>query len=333
MQTMRLNAVVLLMLLAASAAWAPRAVAQAPAPATPTATPAATPAADPARWGPYARLVGRTFAGEDLAGPPGYASQSRTVQWEVPGQAMRETGVQGSGAPLPDVRILPGDRPGELRFVLADAPAGVVPDGTGHFADAEAYELEVFPGVRNRVVLTGPDTYEMATLKDGAVLARAVYRETASAAHRARPVRTIDPQAALRQAVRDARRAQGVPAHQATPAPADRVLAFQEPVRGPAGTLRVTRAPAWLGECYAAVYINGRWAARLDEAESADFKVPAGAVRVEVAQDPQGRAGCRFGDAAPRVHETELARGESLHVYFSHGGARFHEAVLAPAPR
>jgi hypothetical protein len=129
-------------------------------------------------------------------------------------------------------------------------------------------------------------------------------------------------------------RAAGVPDEPTTELPADRVLAYQEPVRGPSGTLRITRGKAWeAGACFAAVYINGRWAGRFEDAETATFKVPAGKVQVGVGSDPKGRGTCRVGGDAQTVHDTVIAKGESVHVYFAYsGGPQFKEALLAPAP-
>ena len=285
-------------------------------------------AADPAVWGPYAKLVGRTFAGEDVAGWPGYASKTRSIQWEVPGEVMVETGVQANGTELPAMRILPGKRPGELLFDVKRAP-----NATGRIVDADTLAFDLMLGYQNTVRTTGPDSYEMRTEKGGEVKAHAIYRDTSSEAQKQRNVELADKEVADRHAAMLALRAAGVPDEPATPVSADRILAYQEPVRGPSGTLRITRGKAWeAGACFAAVYINGRWAARFEDAETASFKVPAGKVQVAVASDPKGRGTCRVGGDSQTVHDTVLAKGESLHVYFAYnGGPRFKEALLAPA--
>src|SRR5690606_36726492 len=67
--------------------------------------PALAVAADPAVWGPYARLVGRTFAGETVTGGASYASATRTIQWDVPGEVKLETGTQADGTEIPQMPI------------------------------------------------------------------------------------------------------------------------------------------------------------------------------------------------------------------------------------
>jgi|GEM_PF-938485 len=282
-------------------------------------------AADPAVWGPYARLVGKTFAGEGIIDGRIYDRGTRIIQWEVPGEVMLETGVQGSGTELPKTRILPGKRPGELLFDVARAP-----NATGRIVDSDTLQFDLMLGYQNIVRTTGPGTYEMQTLKRGEVQNHTTYRDIDSEAYAQRIAERDEEKAADKHSAMLALRAAGVPDEAAGEAPADRVLAYQEPVRGPAGTLRITRGKAWeAGACYAAVYINGRWAARLDDAETASFKVPAGQVQVSVSTDPQGRGTCRVGQSTQTVHETVLAKGEALHVHFVFsGGVRFREALL-----
>jgi len=286
-------------------------------------------AADPAVWGPYAKFVGRNFVGEDVSGWPGYASRTRSVQWEEPGKVMVETAVQANGTAAPKMRILPGKRPGELVFDVERAP-----NATASVVDADTIRFDQVFGY-STTVRSNADGYDMQVVKKGALKAHAIYRYADSDAQKQRDVELADKAAADKQAAMLALRAAGVPDEAATPAPADRVLAYQEPVRGPSGTLRITRGKAWeASACFAAVYINGRWAARLDEAETATFKVPAGKVQVAIGADPQGRGTCRVGGDAQTAHDTVIARGESLHVHFAfNGGPQFKEAVVAQAPQ
>jgi hypothetical protein len=301
------------------------AVQAAPAQAAPTEPVVA----DPAVWGPYAKLVGKTFAGEDLAGWPGYASKTRSIQWEVPGKVMLETGVQANGTALSKMRISPGKRPGELYFDVEKSP-----NATGRIVDADTLEFDAMLGYRSIVQVTGPDGYEMRVEKGGEVKGSARYLGMHTAAYSARTVELAEKEVADKHAAMLALRAAGVPDEPVTELPADRVLAYQEPVRGPSGTLRITRGKAWeASACFAAVYINGRWAGRFEDAETATFKVPAGKVQVGVGSDPKGRGTCRVGGDAQTMHETVLAKGESLHVYFAYNsGPKFKEALLAPAP-
>lgn len=319
----KLAAIALLSMLACNAGAQTGAPQEAPA-----ATQEATVAADPAVWGPYAKLVGKTFAGEDVAGWPNYASKSRSIQWEKPGEVMLETGVYASGGDIPKMRIYPGKKPGDLVFDVEKAP-----NSTGRVVDADTLEFDLVFGYSSRVRVVDADSYEMTTLKRGEVKGQAMYRDTNSGAHKARAAELAVKAEADKKAAKAALRAAGVPDKPATDVPADRLLAYQEPVRGPSGTLRVTRGKAWeAGACFVAVHINGRWAARLEDAETALFKVPAGNVVVGVASDPQGRGTCRIGQATQETHETTIAKGESVHVYFEfNGGARFSEALMAPA--
>lgn len=285
-------------------------------------------AADPAVWGPYAKLVGRTFAGETLVGSKGYASATRSIQWEVPGEVMLETGIQANGTELPQMRILPAG-PGRLEF---DVKA--MPNSTGQVADAgSTLRFDLPFGWENLVQLVDDDSYEMKTLKRGELQSHAVYRDVTSAAQQERAAEQASEKVEAREAARIALREEGIPDTPMVDVPVDRVLAYQEPVRGPSGTLRISRAKAWEGSaCYAAVYINGRWAARLDEQETATFNVPAGQVRVGVSADPQGRGACRLGQATEQTHETVLSKGEALHVQISLGGQTFREALVTSAP-
>lgn len=282
-------------------------------------------AADPAVWGPYARLVGRTFAGETVTGWAGYASATRSIQWEVPGEVMVETGTQANGTEIPQMRILPAG-PGKLRFDVKMSP-----DSTGQVADADTLVFDLPFGWENMVRLIDADSYEMKTLKRGELHAHGIYRDTTSQVHEQRVAEQASEKVEAHESARAALRDAGIPDIPLADVPAERVLTYQEPVRGPAATLRISRGEAWEGSaCYAAVYINGRLAARLDESEAARFNVPAGDVRVSVGKDPQGRGACGLGEAGERVHETVLAKGEAVHVRISLGGQTFSEALLAP---
>ncbi len=296
-------------------------------PAVPVARTQDAAAADPAVWGPYARLVGRTFAGETVVGWDSYASATRSIQWEVPGEVMLETGTQADGKEIPQMRILPAG-PGRLKFDVKSAP-----NSTAQVADAGTLRFDLPFGWENVVQLVDDDSYEMKTFKRGEVHAHAVYRDVTSAAQQQRAAEQASEEVVAHESARIALREAGIPDAPLVDAPADRVLAYQEPVRGPSGTLRISRAKAWEGSaCYAAIYINGRWAARLDEAEAASFNVPAGEVRVGVSADPQARGACRLGQASGRTHETVLAKGEALHVQISLGGQTFREALVTSAP-
>src|SRR5690606_863567 len=109
-------------------------------------------AADPAVWGPYARLVGRTFAGETVVGWDSYASATRSIQWEVPGEVMLETGTQADGKEIPQMRILPAG-PGRLKFDVKSAP-----NSTAQVADAGMLRFDLPFGWENVVQLVDDDS-------------------------------------------------------------------------------------------------------------------------------------------------------------------------------
>lgn len=283
---------------------------------------AAAPAVDPAVWGPYAQLVGRSFVGETVAGWPGYGTGKRTIEWETPGKVMVETIYNSSGQETSRMRILP-ESGGRLLFDVAMAPNA---RGTITAPDTLAFD-QAF-GYQTTMRLTGPDSFEHVASKRGEVKGHAVYHDVNSQAVAQRDAEREAQADAERIARREALRAAGVPDTVAVEAPASQVFAYQEPVRGPAAQLRLTRGKAWeLGACMLAVYINGRWAARLDENQTASFRVPAGKLQVSVGTDPMGRGTCKMGQSGQVTHETVLARGESVHVHFL-GAGRFSEALL-----
>ena len=70
------------------------------------------------------------------------------------------------------------------------------------------------------------------------------------------------------------------------PVPADRVLAYQEPLQG-AGEVVVTRDFGWRGGgCYIALMIDRELAARVHVGEEVRLQVPAGQRIVSIGTDP-----------------------------------------------
>lgn len=70
------------------------------------------------------------------------------------------------------------------------------------------------------------------------------------------------------------------------PVPAERVLAFQQPLEN-AGEIVVTRDFGWRGGgCYIALLIDRELAARIHVGEQVRFQVPAGARIVGIGTDP-----------------------------------------------
>ncbi|WP_397448363.1 3-isopropylmalate dehydratase [Pseudomonas sp. NA-150] len=96
------------------------------------------------------------------------------------------------------------------------------------------------------------------------------------------------------------------------PVPADRLLAFQEPLQG-GGEIVVNRDIGMLGGgCYLAFSIDRQVAARIGIGEEAHFKVPAGARIVGIGIDTKDDTLCGKG----RLHRelaVQLDSGASQH--------------------
>jgi len=98
-------------------------------------------------------------------------------------------------------------------------------------------------------------------------------------------------------------------------APAERLLAFQNPNIPSVSTIVVTRDDAFQGGgCFAAFSVNGQLAARLDIKETARFWVSPGEVLLKTSPDPQGKGLCSMGaDTHFTQRETILKPGETKH--------------------
>lgn len=104
----------------------------------------------------------------------------------------------------------------------------------------------------------------------------------------------------------------------ATPAPADRVLAFKTPPRGASGTIVVTRDKGFNGSpCYYALFINGTLAARLATSETATLYVPPGDLLLRSGRDPDGRGLCGTFKNEWTERETILKDGEKKYFRLS----------------
>ena len=104
----------------------------------------------------------------------------------------------------------------------------------------------------------------------------------------------------------------------ATPAPVDRLLAFQTPLSEPSGTIVVTRDKGFNGSgCYYALFINGTLAARLAPSETATFYVPPGDLLLRSARDPEGRGLCNTFKSEWTERETSLRGGEKKYFRLS----------------
>jgi hypothetical protein len=91
--------------------------------------------------------------------------------------------------------------------------------------------------------------------------------------------------------------------------PPVRLYAFQHQKSDNDATLVVTRDKGF--GCYTAFYINGKLAARFDDAETAKFYVKPGAVLLRYGRDPKGKALCGIMQDHWASHETTLQPGET----------------------
>lgn len=110
-----------------------------------------------------------------------------------------------------------------------------------------------------------------------------------------------------------------VPYGDASPAPAERVYAYQAAKNGNSNIM-VTRDSGFVGAgCFATIFLNGKPVARLNPSERASFIVPAGEWTVGAGLD--GKALC---GANPERLETDLlikpGQTKKFRVYTSTGG-------------
>lgn len=100
--------------------------------------------------------------------------------------------------------------------------------------------------------------------------------------------------------------------------PEDRLMAFQEPIDGPSGTLVLTRDKGLLGSgCYYGFFINDMLAARIDSSETATFTVPAGELLLRSGRDPDGRGLCALGQGEWTQREATVHEGERTYFRMS----------------
>lgn len=107
-----------------------------------------------------------------------------------------------------------------------------------------------------------------------------------------------------------------VPFNEATSAPSERVLAFQNRLPNTTSTIVITRDTGFEGSgCYYAVSINGTLAVRLDTGEMAQFYMEPGEIRLKVGRDPYGVLLCSVRqddwiqrEAILRPYETKYFR-------------------------
>lgn len=102
-----------------------------------------------------------------------------------------------------------------------------------------------------------------------------------------------------------------VPLNNATLAPSERLLAFQEVIQGPSGTLVLTRDKGLAGSaCYSGFFINDVLAARLSPSETGRFYLPPGELVLRSGLDPRGKGLCGVRHDEWTQRETILREGE-----------------------
>lgn len=98
---------------------------------------------------------------------------------------------------------------------------------------------------------------------------------------------------------------------EATPTPANRLLALQAEDKSKDGTITVIReGAAQAGHCFFGIYIDGQLVARLDNNEKASFYVKSGRRLVGVGSDPQGAGPCSGNSSYRREVATWIQVGE-----------------------
>jgi hypothetical protein len=103
----------------------------------------------------------------------------------------------------------------------------------------------------------------------------------------------------------------------ATPAPLDRLLAFQEQTDETSATLVITRDQGFLGSAsYYSVMLNGTVAARLDVGETARFYIKPGEILLRVGRSFGYRL-MRLGQDEWTQRETVVRQGETKYFRLS----------------
>ncbi|NWC82846.1 hypothetical protein HX798_21510 [Pseudomonas putida] len=98
---------------------------------------------------------------------------------------------------------------------------------------------------------------------------------------------------------------------EATPAPSERVLAYQTEDHGKDARVTVLRESAFAaGQCYFGVYVDGVLSARLDNNEKANFFLKPGRHLIGVGSDPQGGGNCSGNSGYRREVATWVQVGE-----------------------
>lgn len=99
---------------------------------------------------------------------------------------------------------------------------------------------------------------------------------------------------------------------EAVPVPSKRLLAYQVEDKGNDAAVTVVREGAFQGgQCFFAVYVDGKLVARVDNNEKARFYLKPGRRLIGVGTDPQGSGSCSGNTAFRREVATWVHPGES----------------------
>lgn len=111
----------------------------------------------------------------------------------------------------------------------------------------------------------------------------------------------------------------------ATPVPAPRLLAYQQPGAGLA-TIVVTRDTGIIDSaCYVSLTIDKKLAARFGTGEVARFHVEPGAVLFRVGNDPDGHGLCTLGQDDWTERQMIIGAGDVMHFRLSTDGNGKHD--------
>lgn len=107
------------------------------------------------------------------------------------------------------------------------------------------------------------------------------------------------------------------PIGEVTPAPKERVYAFQDSVKGKSGVIFVTRDQGTTGSaCFYALWIDSVLSARLDTSERAKFILPVGEHVLKAGRDPSGKGLCGFELENSSQRETIIRENETKYFRF-----------------
>lgn len=102
-----------------------------------------------------------------------------------------------------------------------------------------------------------------------------------------------------------------VPLNEAAPVPAERVLAFHDPIPPPASTIHIVRnTGVGISECYLEIYVNQTLAARIDKGEQVTFYLSPGPLLLQVGPDLKGKPLCGYDPGNAKQIKTTVGPNE-----------------------